>query len=57
MRHPDQVTDDSKIATHDDPAWRDRTNFIVKLDLTDHYMPGSFEQCWTRTYDQRFFEL
>lgn len=40
-----------------DPVWRDRTNYIVKLDLTEHGMPGDFEQCWTRTEDQRLFEL
>jgi hypothetical protein len=51
------VTDESKIATHSEPAWRDRTNYIVQLDLTDHGMPGNFEQCWTRTDDQQLFEL
>lgn len=57
VRHSDRVTDESKIATHSDPVGRDRTNYIVKLDLTDHGMPGHFEQCWTRTDDQRLFEL
>lgn len=51
------VTDNSKIATHADPARRDRTNFIVQLDLTQHGLPGRFEQCWTRTDDRRLFEL
>ncbi len=52
-----EVTDEQKIATHSDPGWRDRTNYIVQLDLTGHGMPGSYEQCWTRTDDQELFEL
>jgi hypothetical protein len=51
------VTDESKIATHANPVGRDRTNHIVRLDLSEHGMPGRFEQCWTRTEDQRLFEL
>jgi hypothetical protein len=51
------VTDDSKIATHAEPVGRNRTNFIVRLDLTDHGMPGHYEQVWTRTEDQLRFEL
>jgi hypothetical protein len=41
---------------HRDPAWRDRTNFIVQLDLAAHGVQA-FEQCWTRTSDQQNFEL
>lgn len=51
------VTDEPRIATHSDPVWRARTNYIVQLDLTEHGMAGNFEQCWTRTEDQRLFEL
>lgn len=51
------MTDEQKIATHSDPVWRDRTNYIVQLDLTGHGMPGNYEQCWTRTDDQELFEL
>lgn len=57
LAHPDPVTDESKIATHTDPVGRDRTNYIIRLDLTEHGLPGHFEQCWTRTHDQRLFEL
>ncbi len=52
-----RVTDESKIATHDDPVWRERTNYIVRLDLTDDGMPGCFEQMWTRTEEEQRFEL
>jgi hypothetical protein len=54
--HP-RVTDESKIATHPEPAWREKTNFILRLDLTADGMPGYFEQVWTRTRDQQRFEL
>ena len=47
------VTDDSKIATHTEPVGRGRANFIVRLDLAQHGMPGYYEQIWTRTEDER----
>jgi hypothetical protein len=51
------VIDESKVATHDEPAARERTNYIVRLDLTADGMPGHFEQMWTRTEDKQRFEL
>jgi len=51
------MTDDPQIVTHSDPAWRDRTNFIVRLDLGPYGLPGRYEQCWTRTEDKRLFEM
>jgi hypothetical protein len=51
------VTDDSKIATHAEPLGRNRINFIVRLDLADHCMPGHYEQMWTRTEDKRLFAV
>jgi hypothetical protein len=39
--HAAAMTEESKIATHSDPVGRDRTNFIVQLDLTDRGMPGT----------------
>lgn len=51
------VTDDCRIATHTEPVGRGRANFIVRLDLVQHGMPGYCEQVWTRTEDQRLFEL
>jgi hypothetical protein len=55
--HPEVMVEDSDIATHEDPAWRDRTNYIVRLDLTPHELPGKWEQIWTRTDDQKSFEI
>lgn len=51
------MTDDSEIATHTEPVGRGRANFIVRLDLAQHGMPGYYEQVWTRTEDERLFEL
>jgi len=56
MRDAVSVIDESKIATHDEPAARERTNHIVRLDLADG-MPGHYEQMWTRTEDKQKFEL
>lgn len=46
-----------RIATHSDPVWRDKTNYIIRVELDSHGMPGSAEQLWARTDDQRTFEL
>jgi hypothetical protein len=51
------VIDESKIATHESPAARERSNYIVRLDLADDGMPGQYEQMWTRTEDGRHHEL
>ena len=55
--HDALVINDADIATHTDPVRRGRTNYIVRLDLTQHDMPGKYEQMWTRTDDKRLFEL
>lgn len=57
------VTDDEarpaiEHATHTDPVWRERANFIVQVDLQHHGMAsGAYEQLWTRTGDQIAFEV
>jgi hypothetical protein len=51
------VIGESKIATHEEPAARDRSNYIVRLDLTGDGMPGHYEQMWTRTEEKLNFEL
>jgi Domain of unknown function (DUF4265) len=49
---------DADIATHANPVGRDRANFIVRLDFTEHGMPGKYEQMWTRAGDRAgLFEL
>ena len=57
MRDAVAVIDESKIATHESPAGRGRSNYIVRLDLTDDGLPGHYEQMWTRTEDKRHHEL
>lgn len=57
MGHAFAVVDESKIATHENPAARERSNYIVRLDLTGDGLPGHYEQMWTRTEDQRLHEL
>jgi hypothetical protein len=57
MRHAGPVVDDSMIATHDEPAARARTNYILRLSLAADGLPGRYEQMWTRTDDKVTFEL
>jgi hypothetical protein len=43
---------------HADPVWRERANYIIQVGLEAQGMqPGTFEQLWTRTHDQRLFEV
>ena len=51
------VIDKTKIVTHAEPAERERTNYILRLDLTADGMPGEYEQMWMRTDDRRLYEL
>jgi hypothetical protein len=48
---------EGKIATHSDPVWRERANYIIRADLSPHGLADSFEQLWTYTDDQRAFQL
>ena len=51
------MIDESKIVTHDEPAARQRSNYIVRLDLTAVGLPGHYEQIWTRTGESQLHEL
>jgi hypothetical protein len=48
---------DPDVSTHEHPAWRDRADYILQADLTDHGMPGKFEQLWARNLGDGRFEL
>lgn len=49
---------EAKHATHGDPVWRERANFIAQIDLSHHGMdPDTYEQLWTRTDDRSAFEV
>jgi len=48
---------DDQIVTHAEPAWREKTNYIIQVDLGEHGTIGRAEQLWARTDDQQTFEL
>jgi hypothetical protein len=45
------------IATHSQPAWRHKADFLLHADLADWNMPGRREQLWARRVDECLFEL
>ena len=47
----------TNYATHDNPAWLRKANFILNVDLAEFQMPGRAEQLWTRRIDESHFEL
>jgi hypothetical protein len=51
------VADDDDIATHENPVWRDRANYILQADLADHGLPGRYEQLWARHVSDGQYEL
>lgn len=49
---------DTRHVTHQEPVWRDRTNYIIQVDLEPHGMSqGTLEQIWARTDDNERFEV
>jgi uncharacterized protein DUF4265 len=57
VRDAVSVIDESKIAAHEEPAARERSNYIVRLDLSADGLPGHYEQMWTRTEGLQRHEL
>lgn len=51
------LTGEPNTAMHREPAWRDRANYILRIDLEPHGMPDRFEQLWVRQIDPERFEL
>lgn len=47
----------SAIATHEDPVWRAKADFLVHADLAAWNMPGRWEQLWVRRADVHLVEL
>lgn len=43
-----------EIATHPNPVWREKANFLIFADLGDHGMPGRWEQLWARQEGEEF---
>jgi hypothetical protein len=50
-------SDGGVIATHAEPVWRAKTNYIVMADLTEHRLAGRREQMWARRLADGNFEL
>lgn len=48
------MPDDAQIATHQEPALRHRSNYIIRIALDSHGLPGRFEQVWARQVDADF---
>ena len=48
---------DGAIATHSEPTWRAKANFIAMVDLADFDLPGRREQVWARRLPDGNFEL
>jgi hypothetical protein len=44
------------VATHPNPVWRDRADYIVMADLSPE-MPDRYEQLWARRVRPGVFEL
>ncbi|MGZ4575638.1 MAG: DUF4265 domain-containing protein [Mycobacteriaceae bacterium] len=57
MRDADAMVDESKIATHDSPVGRSRSNYMIRVNLDRDGMPDHYEQMWTRTEDSHRHEL
>ncbi|MCU0310681.1 MAG: DUF4265 domain-containing protein [Acidimicrobiales bacterium] len=45
---------EERFSTHDDPVWRDRSNFIINAELPE---AGRFEQLWARKRSDDTFEI
>ena len=48
------MTSAQKFSTHEAPAWRERSNFIVNAKLPEE---GRFEQLWARKISDDTFEV
>jgi Domain of unknown function (DUF4265) len=57
LRDAVAVIEEYKIATHDEPVARQRSNYIVRLALAADGLPDRYEQMWTRTDDRERHEL
>jgi hypothetical protein len=51
------VSEPARIATHPEPAWRSRANYILQVDLGPYDFPGRAEQLWARTVGDGHYEL
>lgn len=47
----------SYTATHQEPVWRDRADFIIAADISQDADGSEWEQLWSRQIDESRFEL
>ena len=45
------------IVSHSTPAWRAKSNFLIRVDIADSGLPETMEQLWTRRIGHLTFEV
>ncbi len=45
------------IVTHSTPAWRAKSDFLIRVDLADSGLPETMEQIWARKIGHLTFEV
>lgn len=45
------------VAVHENPVWRDKANFIIRVYLEKNEGRSEWEQLWARRLDERRFSL
>jgi hypothetical protein len=51
------MTDATEFVVHQDPVWRDRSNFIISVELPEKDRPRRFEQLFARQLSEDRFEV
>jgi hypothetical protein len=51
------MTDATEFVVHQDPVWRDRSNFIISVELPERDRPRRLEQLFARQLREDRFEV
>jgi hypothetical protein len=51
------MTDPNEFVLHEEPVWRDRSNFIINAELSEDDRPRKFEQLFVRQVADDRFEV
>lgn len=54
---PRRSAADEEFVVHSEPAWRERSNFIINAELGEEDLPRRFEQLWARQVGDDRFEI
>lgn len=46
-----------RVAIHQDPIWRERSNFVIAIEIDPGETGVGTEQLWARQIDERHYEL